>query len=349
MKKACIVVAVLVLILVSTSAFAGKTDKQFCFIGTSDNPKVPGTSHKTILSYSDLSNGHVLFYGETCYVIPPANGSPEAVGCLPMTGSGILNEGKVELFLQGAESTTELGFHLLETFTMHVLLSMNTKTGRYANEVVDIVEGERIEVFDTGTTIAVKCPAPTQSELDSDKQFESMIKELDAMGNEDENDLAFRTMQADLQACMQPGPLGEAARIAFSEKYNVPLSEVERLVGDNSSPFWHIACEIELATIPGVIIWRIRADQDHWNYTCGQQDVGEYCYRYSDVCNHLIWAKGCLESKEGPQCFGPVDPKQQRCLNARGVCRSGCTLLSLRPECEAACDREYEHCMRYSQ
>ncbi len=184
MKKACIVVAVLVLALVSTSAFAGKTDKQFCFSGISDNPKVSGTTHETILSYSDLSNGHVLFYGETCYVIPASNGEPAAADCLPMTGSGILDNGKLEFLIQGAESTTAFGFLLLETFTMHVVVSMDTKTGTYAMEVVDNFEGQRQEIFDTGTSVAVKCPAPTKTKLDAEKQFESMIKELDAMGNE---------------------------------------------------------------------------------------------------------------------------------------------------------------------
>src|SRR5512135_73154 len=89
-KRICFVVVLLVLVLLSATAFAQKADKELCLTSKSDNSAV--TSQNThVLSYTGLSNGHVLFYGETCYVIPAANELPESTGCLPGSGSGILS------------------------------------------------------------------------------------------------------------------------------------------------------------------------------------------------------------------------------------------------------------------
>ncbi len=348
MKKIYSIIVLLALVLMSTAAMAVSTNNELCLVAfTEATETTPSTERTLILSYAGLTNGHVIFYGESCIIIAAVGLAPEVRNCMPVFGSGILYDDNLEIAVQGVETIVEYGARVLLSGVIHVLLPIDTLDGTYSGESVYYIGGQRQELFESGEMSAVKCPRETRREERADRRFEKAIKRLDKLGNEDENDAAFRTMQADLQACMQPGPLGEAARIAFSEKYNVPLSEVEKLVGDNSAPIWHILCEIELAT-PGVIVWRIRADLDGWNYTCGQQDVGEYCYRYSDVCNHWIWAKGCLESKTGHDCFEKdVDPKVRRCQNARGACRSGCTLLSLRPECEAACDREYEHCVRY--
>jgi len=115
----------------------------------------------------------------------------------------------------------------------------------------------------------------------------------------------FRAMQTDLRACMEPGLNAQSLRMDFSNKYKVSPGTLDQLASANvnSAPIWHIICSIELETLPGALIWRIRADKDGWNYECGRQDVDEYCYRYSDVCNHWWWTKGCLESKTGPYCF----------------------------------------------
>jgi hypothetical protein len=183
MKKICLVVTVLALVLVSTAAI-GQSNKELCLVTQSSNPAVTAQSTH-ILSYTGLSNGHVLFYGETCYVVPANPPIPEVVDCLPVSGSGILNEGKLEFSVQGAEYNNEYGFGAFTTGIFHVLLSLDTLVGTFATESVTYYDiGEepiQVEFFDTGTAAAVKCPAGSQSEKNADKQFEKLIKQLDAM------------------------------------------------------------------------------------------------------------------------------------------------------------------------
>jgi hypothetical protein len=186
MKKICYVVAVLVLVLVSTGAFAQKADKELCLITNSSNPAVT-TQTNHILSYTALSNGHVLFYGETCYVVPANPPIPAVVDCLPVSGSGILNEGKLEFSVQGAEYNNEYGFGTFTSGIFHVLLSLDDLTGTYATESVTYYQvGEsptQVEFFDTGTAAAVKCPPVTKEEKDADKEFQQAIDRIDKLGN----------------------------------------------------------------------------------------------------------------------------------------------------------------------
>lgn len=183
MKKICLVVALLAFVLVSTTATA-KSDKELCLVTQSRNPAVT-TQSTHILSYTGLSNGHVVLYGETCYVVPPNPPIPEVRDCLPVSGSGILNEGKLEFSVQGAEYNDEYGFGAFTTGIFHVVLSLDTFTGTYATESVTyyVVElGEepiQLEFFDAGTASAVKCPPVSQAEKDADKLFKQMIEELD--------------------------------------------------------------------------------------------------------------------------------------------------------------------------
>ncbi len=188
MKKVCFVMVLLAVALVSTTAFAqGKPNKELCLVAASNNPTVT-TQSTHVLSYTGLANGHVLLYGETCYIIPATPPVAEVRDCLPVFGSGILNEGKLEFALQGAEFNTESGFAIFTQGTFHMLLSIDTLTGTYASESVNYfeVEGQPLqqEVFDSGTITAVKCPAVPKSELDADKQFKKLIDQLDKLGNE---------------------------------------------------------------------------------------------------------------------------------------------------------------------
>jgi hypothetical protein len=186
MKKVCLIIALLVVALVSTTAYGqGKADKELCLSATSNGAPVTSTH---ILSYSDLSAGHVLFYGETCYVVPANPPIPEVKDCLPVTGSGILNEGKLEFSVQGAEYNNEYGFGVFTTGIFHVLLSLDTLTGTYATESVsyyEVVNGPlQQESFDSGTATAVKCPAVSRSEMDADRQFRKSMDRIDRLGNE---------------------------------------------------------------------------------------------------------------------------------------------------------------------
>jgi hypothetical protein len=189
MKKICFVVAVLVLVLVSTSAFAQKANKEFCLNATTTSPAPGGqgepvTSQRTlVLSYSDLTNGHVIFYGESCYFIPAIPPNPEVKECMPVVGSGILSKNKLEFNVQGVEYMSSYGIGVFISGQSHVLLAIDTLTGTVAGESVYYIGETRQEIFDSGTIQAVKCPAVPQSELDADKQFKKLVDQLDKLGN----------------------------------------------------------------------------------------------------------------------------------------------------------------------
>jgi hypothetical protein len=187
MKKIYPIIALLAVVLMSTTAIAVSANKELCLTTTSSNPLVT-TQSTHILSYTGLNGGHVIFYGETCYYIPASPPGHEVRDCLPVFGSGILNENKLEIVVQGAEYNTEYGVGVFTQGIFHILLSIDTLTGTYASEsVVNFeVEGQplRQEIFDSGTATAVKCPAISQGEIEADKKFKKLIKQLDKLGNQ---------------------------------------------------------------------------------------------------------------------------------------------------------------------
>jgi hypothetical protein len=185
MKKIYSIVALLALVLMSTSAMAVSANKELCLTAQSNNAAVT-TQTTYVLSYTALSDGHVLFYGETCYVVPANPPIPEVKDCLPVFGSGILNEGKLEFVVQGAEYNTEYGFGAFTTGIFHMLLSIETLTGTYATESVTYyqVGAEppiQVEAFDSGTAAAVKCPAVSKDEIAADKLFKKLVDQLDKL------------------------------------------------------------------------------------------------------------------------------------------------------------------------
>lgn len=119
----------------------------------------------------------------------------------------------------------------------------------------------------------------------------------------------FRTLQNDVQACMEPGTAGASARIAFSEKYNVPLDELEILGDPNASNRCEGWCYVEEATVVGHFIWWASGRADGWIFSddprvypwegCGY--AIDYCLKYSEFCDHWHWTKGCLK----PLCNCP--------------------------------------------
>jgi len=179
MKKICFVVALLACVLVSTTAMAASANKELCLAATSNS----GVTSTHILSYTALSAGHVLFYGETCYIIPAREGAPESLDCLPVHGSGLIYENKFEIAVQGVENNADFGVDIFTSGQTHFWISTETLTGTYASESTNYIEGEKFEDLDRGTVAAVKCPAVPKSELDADKRFSQLIKQLDAMGN----------------------------------------------------------------------------------------------------------------------------------------------------------------------
>lgn len=186
MEKRISVVALLVLVLIPATAFAQSSanNRELCLAAQSSNPAVT-TQSTHVLSYTGLTAGHVLFYGETCYVVPANPPLPEVKDCLPVSGSGILNEGKLEFSMQGAEYNSESGFGVFTSGIFHVLLSLDTLTGTYATESVNYYQLEsgplKQEFFDTGNVTAVKCPEVSQSEREADILFQKLIRQLDAL------------------------------------------------------------------------------------------------------------------------------------------------------------------------
>ncbi len=196
MKRICSIVALLALVVLSTDAIAAclncTNNKEFCLVTTSSNPTVT-TQSTHILSFDGLNNGHVELYGKTCYLNPASEYTLEVYDCLPVNGAGILNDSKIEFFVNGAEYNDEAGFPAFTQGTFHVLLSLDTLKGTYATESIVSFEmadeeGEskryRYEIFDEGTVTAVKCPRSTMSELAADAQFQALMNSLDRMGND---------------------------------------------------------------------------------------------------------------------------------------------------------------------
>jgi hypothetical protein len=118
-------------------------------------------------------------------------------------------------------------------------------------------------------------------------------------------DPAFQAAQTELQACLEPGPAGEAARDAFSHKYQVPRERLEPFGAANMDihEAGVIACKIEVEFLAGALAWRIFSEIDHWTLTRDCGTVDDYCIEHARVCNHWQWYKGCLEPKFGSRCF----------------------------------------------
>jgi len=114
----------------------------------------------------------------------------------------------------------------------------------------------------------------------------------------DSGDSQLRAMESDIKACMQSGVAGQAARIAFSQKYNVPLSKVNEIVSghsqSNDATMAEVLCLLEKITLIGLQVWSDRAKQDVWFFSGGCKSGADYCTTYSLHCSHYNWDKDCL-------------------------------------------------------
>lgn len=119
------------------------------------------------------------------------------------------------------------------------------------------------------------------------------------------DDSQILSMQADIYACLQPGPAGEAARLAFAQKYNVPLSKIEELVrkGPGQPPAgnggWDertaaFICGLECSVHIGVLVWGDRANSVKYKFHQGMERSLTYCIDYSKYCPHFDWSPPCL-------------------------------------------------------
>ena len=182
MKKIYPIIALLAVVLMSTSAIAATADKELCLFTSSSDGTVT-TQRTAHLSYTGLNAGHVSFYGESCYIISAVGEAPEVRDCMPMFGSGILNENKLEIAVQGVEVIIDYGARVLLSGVIHVILSIDTLDGTYTGESVYYIGGERQELFESGPMTAVKCPAVSKDEIAADKLFKKLVEQLDKLGN----------------------------------------------------------------------------------------------------------------------------------------------------------------------
>jgi hypothetical protein len=177
MKKSTTIVGLLMFALCApTQAMAD--NNELCLRASS--PATQSTNTMT-LSYSGLKAGHVQVYGDSCYIIPAANGLPESRDCMPVHGNGILHENKIELAVLGIEKQADLGIENYASILTHISLSLDTLTGTLANETVAYSAGQPtpVEFFGTATVEAVTCPAVTADEEAADKKFRQAVKRLD--------------------------------------------------------------------------------------------------------------------------------------------------------------------------
>lgn len=118
-------------------------------------------------------------------------------------------------------------------------------------------------------------------------------------------------MQAEIEACQQPGVAGDAARQAYSKKYNIPISELLKLLNSRKDSLkWEIVCELEtnrIITSAGVIggpIWANRGKAINYNCTYTHTIYAmSFCLDYSNVCPHYVYDSDCAKQKIRSKCF----------------------------------------------
>ncbi len=125
-------------------------------------------------------------------------------------------------------------------------------------------------------------------------------------------DAKLMEMQAEIEACQQPGVAGEAARQAYSRKYNISISELLNILNSRKDSLkWQIVCTMEtnstvtsVAGFTGAIIWTNRGKAI--NYTCTDTYASyalSFCVNYSDVCPHYVYDSDCAKQKIRSKCF----------------------------------------------
>lgn len=123
----------------------------------------------------------------------------------------------------------------------------------------------------------------------------------------DGGDAQLQTIKSDFKACMQQGPAGQVACLAFSQKYNVPLSKVNDIASRSSQSndvlAMDVLCALEKITVIGLEIWSRRAGQDPWWSTGARIDGSDYCLTYSLNCGHWDWRKNCLQTTGHVTCY----------------------------------------------
>jgi len=176
MRKSTVhsLLALATFVFLSTNGYAGNTEQEFCLEAASPLTNV---THHLTLSFTGLKNGHVLLYGASCYDLLPVTSD-----CVPVEGTAILFENKLEMVMHGAENQADFGVDVFLTGNTHFWIDDLTQlTGTWASESITYIEGgpQGLQEFDKGTVKAVSCPAVTEAEKQADNEFANIFKALD--------------------------------------------------------------------------------------------------------------------------------------------------------------------------
>lgn len=167
--------AVVLTLAYSSASQAAQADKELCFEATSS---VYGEKTVQNLTYGEVRDGHVNFFGKGCYTTKAGKQD-----CVPVIGSGILHDNELEANMQAVEFENYGGGNELSENTIHLTLDLDTLKGKYAASVSVFVEGQQapIEAMDYGTASAIACPPVTKEERALDKKLVTAIRKINKL------------------------------------------------------------------------------------------------------------------------------------------------------------------------
>lgn len=167
------------LVLLSASSLVGASE--LC-LDMEANNATGGTLHYFLsLTVSNLSRGHVQLSGSDCYANQGPAPLPRQEECLPVVGSGILYENKLEVTILGTDNNADLGVDLFTTAIYHLSMDLDTYSGTIAGDLEHKVitnDGQDFQQYQTGTVKAVACPKQSKSELAEDRKFKNAINAM---------------------------------------------------------------------------------------------------------------------------------------------------------------------------
>lgn len=162
-------------LLVSTYSSAA----ELCLDMEANNTTGAPIPYFLTLSVSNLNKGHVQFTGSDCYRNQGPAPAPLIEECLPVVGSGILYEDKLEVTIIGSDNMADLGVDLLTTALYHMSINLDTHEGTIAGDLEHkVIGGSDYQQYQTGTVRAVACPKQTKVEQEEDKRFKKAINAM---------------------------------------------------------------------------------------------------------------------------------------------------------------------------
>lgn len=177
----------LIICLFSISGISSAAE--FCLQGTTtslQNPQAPLTPFFMTLGVSDLNRGHTQLTGSHCYESRNNDVGGVVQDCMPIVGSAILYENKIELTLTSSEGHSDLGYPQLSTIISHASIDAEGYTGTIAFEINNKIlksDGPEYSRNHVGTIGVVACPAVKKSEIIEYSQFKRAIAGMTRFGH----------------------------------------------------------------------------------------------------------------------------------------------------------------------